>query len=70
MTTVQEKYQPLIELVETNDNLLIAFQKLLDYLLITGSLNHEDFNQFDIGNSSYCLILLRNALQECQTFNL
>jgi hypothetical protein len=68
MTTNQKKYQPLIEFFSTNEADFVAeLQNLLDFVSILATFQTEYLKEFAISNSLHNVILLGNAIKECNS---
>jgi hypothetical protein len=67
MTTVQENYQPLIDVIKSNEvDFVEQIQIILDYILISTLLEKNNVNILPLCNSTHMLIELRNAIKKCK----
>jgi hypothetical protein len=67
MTTNQENYQPLIDVIKSNEVDFVAqIQIILDYILITTLLTENNNCDLPLYNSTHILIELRNAIKNCK----
>ncbi len=67
MTTKQENYQPLIDVIKNNEvDFVGEIQIILDYILISTLLEKNNANILPLSNSTHILIELRNAIKDCK----
>lgn len=67
MTTKQENYQPLIDVIKNNEiDFVKEIQIILDYILISTLLEKTNATILPLCNSTHILIDLRNAIKDCK----